>query len=142
MVGAPRFELGTPSPPDRGGHQKSLGNFANGHPFGRPPVNGLALVLQTVRVAKCSNSVAIGGEADIARTPSFVAVDPLQKSCLSGFLADCSVRTDKLSQARLTWINNRRADRDQIQAGSRMRSEQGLQQCANYWFSPALLRSL
>jgi hypothetical protein len=60
LVGAPRFELGTPSPQDRGGLQKSLGNFANGHPFGRPAVNGLALVLQTVRVAKCSNFVAIG----------------------------------------------------------------------------------
>ncbi len=64
MVGAPRFELGTPSPPDRGGFQKSLDNFANGHPFGRPAANGLALVLQTVRTAKCSNSVAIGVESE------------------------------------------------------------------------------
>ena len=38
---------------------------------------------------------------------------PLQKSCPSGFLADWSVRTDKLSQARLTWINNRQAERAQ-----------------------------
>ncbi len=47
LVGAPRFELGTPSPPDQGAYRKSLGNFANGLPFGRPRNNELGPALQT-----------------------------------------------------------------------------------------------
>jgi hypothetical protein len=47
MVGAPRFELGTPSPPDRGGCRISLSNFANGCCFELRAINHLASALQT-----------------------------------------------------------------------------------------------
>jgi hypothetical protein len=48
MVGARGFEPPTPSPPDGGGHWKSLHNFANDYRFGLPAVNGLGPALQTV----------------------------------------------------------------------------------------------
>src|SRR5262245_55413590 len=51
LVGAPRFELGTPSPPDSGSALYGPLFFANVANFGRPAVKGLGTLLQTFQAA-------------------------------------------------------------------------------------------
>jgi hypothetical protein len=51
LVGAPRFELGTPSPPGSCGAWNCLWNFANGVSFRPSAINGIGPVLQTLCAA-------------------------------------------------------------------------------------------